>query len=959
MMKRVLNAICFGGALCAYAANGETFLFKDGASDWRIVLSQSAGKAEEYAAAELQTNLWKIGGVTLPIEKSDAALGSKAIVIGSLSSPVIKAKADVLGLTEGEDDVMSVKTLDGNLFLAANSPRATLYSVYHFLYDQLDARWYWPAEYGSRDDGTYLTPRTSYVLPELNWHYQPRFRYREMSQCSYHGHIPTERWLVRQGLNMGCQSGARDMSACFIRRAGTHSIGINASEFKNHPDWFSLVDGKRVKEGEAGCWSNPEFTEAMIERLAKMSKNAEILNAFIYDTTLRCQCPDCTKEPDASSRFYNYYRKLTEKSRAANPNLKVAALAYQEYSPVPKNADCSWLEYVEYCQYNRCYIHHLGDPTCGINKNSLAKIGRWTEKAKVAIYGYQFDIFTKGGMFVPFWNMLAEEAKYYATNERIIRMKTEMPIARPRKTPYEKLRHIKMRIPYYIYARMVWNPSLNPDDILRDWCDHVYGAGSKPMFAYLTKFAAAWDAMKCHISYFGSSPDGIAPQLISTGLIAHAQKCFAEAEAAVKACGETDAAKRALYEISLEKDLFDEWVKVWEVSGKNNTMYNLPYLPEGTDFAKVPSVTVTSKKGEHQPTEMKLYWSDEALHIYIDCHEKEMDKVRRGETGRDVNIFSADCIEMFIGLGDGEYRQMGVNLAGGTYDAKVHDKSWNPEWTAKVSERADGWTADIVLPFKSLTGSRPKDGDSWRISIIRNSCWRQEPCGFPAAIYRDLNLMASIIFSERCKGQKLAWICSPHSKDGRYTSMKSDLVKHGWNSDCLLTQEEAEAADYSQYDLIVFNSYQNKLSKECFRQKIAPAVRNGAVLFMNCYYWCEDLDEKFEDATFKIRYKDDVSAVRKPTWYTDTSFATTPNNMRKAAWHTPAGVLFPEKPEYWEVLAKQIQKSTGEERPYMVIRPCGKGAVLVTAGLFGDLLPAIDNALEYGRKLSAQQYQQM
>ena len=81
--------------------------------------------------------------------------------------------------------------------------------------------------------------------------------------------------------------------------------------------------------------------------------------------------------------------------------------------------------------------------------------------------------------------------------------------------------------------------------------------------------------------------------------------------------------------------------------------------------------------------------------------------------------------------------------------------------------------------------------------------------------------------------------------------MKDEFVRHGWNTDCLRTQEEAEATDYSRYDLILFDTYENKLSVDCFRKKIAPQVRNGAVLFVNSYYWCNDLDKKFETgATF-------------------------------------------------------------------------------------------------------------
>ena len=33
----------------------------------------------------------------------------------------------------------------------------------------------------------------------------------------------------------------------------------------------------------------------------------------------------------------------------------------------------------------------------------------------------------------------------------------------------------------------------------------------------------------------------------------------------------------------------------------------------------------------------------------------------------------------------------------------------------------------------------------------------------------------------------------------------------------------------------------------------------GAVLFLNSYYWCTDLDKKFGDPTFKVNFKDDVS----------------------------------------------------------------------------------------------------
>lgn len=896
-MRRFAIAL-FGSALVA-SAGAREFLFKDGKSDWQIVLPTVPSPAETYAAEELQTNLFLVGGVTLPVVRQDVVPKGKTVVIGGMDAPTVAARVKELGLKKSADDILAMKTLDGNLYLVGNSPRASLFAVYHFLKTELDVRWFWQAEKGwektGRDDGTYRTPRASYALPDLDWRYQPRFRYREMSQVGYHGHIPSELWMLRQGLNCGNQSFERLTSDCFVPFAkSAHSIGLDSRQFKAHPDCFALVDGKRTENGISCCWSNPEFLKLMVERHVRESEGAQILKASVRDVTQRCQCPDCTKEPDASSRFWNFYRKLADEVRKERPELRYAALAYQEYRPVPKHADCSWLEFVEYCQYNRCYVHPLGEGGCALNKASLEEIGRWCEKAPVAIYGYQFDIFGRT-MFVPFWNMLAQEARYYARNPRIVRMKTEMPMRRQK--VYEDNAHVKFRIPYYVYAQVLWNPELTTDEILRDWCAHVYGAGAQPMFAYLTDFAAAWDALKCHPSYFGGSPAGIAPELLTPEFIELTQRRFDEAEAAVRKAGDM----RALKEIGVDRRHFNEWVKLWEVAGKGRVSYNLPYLPEAKSWQEVPRVDVVSGAGEVVTNiDLRLCWTDEALRVRL--------------LGTDPGAV------LRVETGDGKVSEF-----------PLADKK-------------------LSVPFAGLTGARPKDGDTWRLSVVGRTVAGQY--GYPSVDATTPLRMASVVFSEKCRGQRLVWVCSPHTKDRGYKDMKDELFRRGWITDCLVTREEAEAADYSKYDLIVFFSYQNKLSKECFRRKIAPAVKNGAVLFMSCYHWCDDLDAKFDDPTFKLTFREDTSRQRRRTWLTPSSFATTPNEMERTT--PPVGVLLLKHPESWEPLMKQIQGSTGLEQPYMVIRPYGKGAVLVTAGLFGDFLPALGNALEYGRKIAAE-----
>ena len=178
---------------------------------------------------------------------------------------------------------------------------------------------------------------------------------------------------------------------------------------------------------------------------------------------------------------------------------------------------------------------------------------------------------------------------------------------------------------------------------------------------------------------------------------------------------------------------------------------------------------------------------------------------------------------------------------------------------------------------------------------------------------------------------------------------RPQLYARGWNATCFIGAEEAEKADVASADLIFVGSGQDNLSEKFYRERVIPAVEGGAVLFIDSYYGIGDLQRKFGDETFKVGYSDDSAAPRRATWFTTNTFATIPNRIRTGT--TPPGVLLPESPESWEILAMHRQKSTGLERPYMMVRPYGKGSVFLTAPLYGELLDCIDNARKYNTVL--------
>ena len=415
-MKKTLPLLFLLVASCCSAALPP--LFENGASAWRIVCAASATAPEKYAAEELQTYLKKISGAELPIVQT-AAENDAAIVVGTIAT---MPKLKDFGLSESSTEQILVRLEGNRLYFGGNMPRAALFAVYSFLRDELGCRWFWPG-----DDGEFIIKRNAYSLPALDRKIVPPFKYREMTPCNMHFHIPTEKWFARNLLNRGSRTVEIRDKQGLVRAGGGHRVSISKKEFEAHPEWFSLLNGKRDQNGTAGCWSNAEFTNHVVQNIVKYARDysLEHLNIFPADITQRCECEKCRENPDASSRWFNYYSILVDKIHQELPDVTFGGIAYQESRAVPKTK-VEKLEYVQHCEYSRCYVHKFGDPACTLNAKTLAEFNAWQEKAPMGIYGYEFDAFSPC-MYQPCWNMLQDEVKLFR-DKGVVYMKTELSV---------------------------------------------------------------------------------------------------------------------------------------------------------------------------------------------------------------------------------------------------------------------------------------------------------------------------------------------------------------------------------------------------------------------------------------------------------------------------------------------------------------------------------------------------
>ncbi len=538
-----------------------------GAELREIRLSPEASPPETYAAAELKRALEIMTGRDWPVGNNGAASG-----------------AIVLGLRPGmAGDTVDMEVKDGSLYLSGSVPRAVLYAAYYYLQKELGVRWLWPG-----DDGEFIPRRERVELPAANSRYTPAFPYRALSIVGIHKHPQMEVWLTRNFINSGQRTDEILEQSGALRRGSGHSVAIyDKSMWEKHPEYYGMIAGKRDPvKGIAGCWSNPGFHQYMVRKHVDMVRRdrLELLSLYPADTAYHCQCPDCVQiDKDPSTRWFKYFNQLAADIKKECPEIKTASLAYQYYNSVPK-VPVPEAEFIEYCQYDRCYFHTLDAPC---NRKSMEQIAAWRQAAPNGIYGYAFDMFMVDNRYLysPFWRQMADALKTFR-DQRAVYMKTEAPMKDIDPSRPSKQMTNRFRIGYYLFAQLTWNPDADVDALLREWCELAYGkTAAAPMYDYLQLMMDRWGAMTEHQrGYWWYNPEWTAARFVTPELIRDARKLLKEAGN------------------EMEAELFYEWVQLRQ---RGNAFVCLPKtdsFERGTGFFA----------GDIR---VDAYWDDTALHF--------------------------------------------------------------------------------------------------------------------------------------------------------------------------------------------------------------------------------------------------------------------------------------------------------------------------------------------------------
>ena len=266
-------------------ARADFTIAKGGSARCVIVQQPGATLAESNAVRELAGTLEKITGAKFQVQEAeDANVPKRAIIVGPGAAARALFPEVALDKLGSEELVMRVK--GGRLLLAGGRPRGT--STRCIASCRTNAG----CAGGRRGPRPFPIARRLRV-PELDVRSRPAFEYREPFWWA--GFDP--QWKAHNGANGENHPIPEALGGCIKYKGFCHTfypLVPPDKYFGPHPEWYSLINGKRTHENAQLCLSNPELRDFVVQRVKEWLReapDAKIISVTQNDCAGACECP--------------------------------------------------------------------------------------------------------------------------------------------------------------------------------------------------------------------------------------------------------------------------------------------------------------------------------------------------------------------------------------------------------------------------------------------------------------------------------------------------------------------------------------------------------------------------------------------------------------------------------------------------------------------------------------------
>ena len=466
-----------------------------------IMIPKSPTVVERKAAEELRDALKLITEKEYKIvnEGSDAAKKAE-YAVGATSLSKRLAADSKWG--ECAYDEIRRGTVDGCTVLDGHHIRGAIYSVDSFLEDIASVRW-WSSE--ESDYPKKPNWRPGKLEP---YRYQPPFRFRE---TFYRSTLLDADFKVRHKVNTTSytrfiippaeeafipeeKGGNHKLVFYKSRRSAYHSFFevLPPKKYaKDHPDWYSEINGKRTGGGQL-CVTNPEMQKEYIKNtleLLRQNPDCGSIQVSQNDTGEKtvCTCKSCLefKEREGSwaGPYIEFANIVAEAIEKEFPNVFVDTFAYMFTRKAPNTVRPRKIVIVRLCNIECAFNRSLVDQTYSLNRSFSNDVKEWSKIASGQLYLWDYQAnFTSYMLPHPNIHVFAENMKMFldAGAIGVFEQGDSMCYAGD-----------FCQLKCYVTSHLMWDPTKDLQKLIDEFLNGYYGPEAAPYLKKVLEITSA------------------------------------------------------------------------------------------------------------------------------------------------------------------------------------------------------------------------------------------------------------------------------------------------------------------------------------------------------------------------------------------------------------------------------------------------------------------------------------
>ena len=577
-----------------------------------VVIPDKATPVERFAARELAGELGKCLGTTPKILPESRFYTAPVLYVGAT-----RASRALRGGRPWRTDEVRVESINGGVVMDGDPKRAPIYAVDLYLEKCCGVRW-WTADAATH-------PKLEKAPMEgININYAPQFKYREShwlggfdplfkvrSKGNFTSCTRATMCVMPDAVKSVPPQMGGDHSLLFFkeRNSAFHSFFVilpPAVHFKDHPDWYSLIDGKRVPKQL--CLSNAEMKAAYIQetlRRLRENPNVDFIQVSQNDGYGGwCECEGCKALMDEdggvpSGPYIRFANDVAEAVEKEFPRVCVDTFAYTFTVKPPKKTRPRRNVIVRYCTYRADISRPLDDASSPTNTVLRAGLEAWAPIASgnLLVWNYVTD-FHNYMLPHPSVTLLAPDIHLFAKNGAVgvfEQADALCPVG-----SFVGLRH-------YLASHLLWDPNENDARLMDEFLEGYYGKSAAP---HLRRFVCFLDAASRKEGQFVNlKHDGM--EFLTQVELLKLAAIMDEAVAAAEKDGAAFAERVRRERLSVDNGIFIEYDALRDLAAKSGIPWTRPATrAEAVEkwIAEVKALGVRAIRETLDPNDLDVYF---------------------------------------------------------------------------------------------------------------------------------------------------------------------------------------------------------------------------------------------------------------------------------------------------------------------------------------------------------------